>query len=61
MIDKFISPSEFLRERYISWGIDCSKIMTIENLHTFDRTVLPRSLAAGERRRVFGYFGQINP
>jgi glycosyltransferase involved in cell wall biosynthesis len=60
-IDAFVSPSEFLRQRYISWGIDPGKIITIENLHLFDRAVPARPLAPNERRRVFGFFGQINP
>jgi glycosyltransferase involved in cell wall biosynthesis len=60
-IDTFVSPSEFLRQRYISWGMDPRKIVTIENLHLFDRAVAARQLAPSERRRVFGYFGQINP
>lgn len=60
-IDRFVSPSEFLRQRYISWGIDCRKIVTIENLHSFGPPVPARSLLPHERRRVFGYFGQLNP
>jgi glycosyltransferase involved in cell wall biosynthesis len=60
-IHTFVCPSEFLRQRYISWGIDPRKIVTIENLHLFDRVVPARALASSERRTIFGYFGQINP
>jgi hypothetical protein len=42
------------------WGMDPRKIVTIENMHLFDRAVPARPLAPSERRRVFGYFGQID-
>lgn len=61
LIDGFISPSEFLRQRYIQWGIDKDKIIMIEN-GQLDRDPLPdRQLAEGETRNRFAYFGQINP
>lgn len=31
LFDQFISPSEFLRKRYIDWGIPSNKISTVEN------------------------------
>jgi glycosyltransferase involved in cell wall biosynthesis len=73
-IDEFIAPSEFLKERYVAWGMPAEKIHVIENL--LDAAVLTRGLArlAGapdentgaakdeaDQRVVFGYFGQINP
>lgn len=32
LVDQFISPSEFLRDRYIDWGIPAEKIKVIENI-----------------------------
>lgn len=73
-IDEFIAPSEFLRDRYVAWGVSAKKIHVIENL--LDARVLNQGLAhltehlggeAGgigddvDQRVVFGYFGQINP
>ncbi|WP_457093124.1 glycosyltransferase family 4 protein [Microvirga sp. P5_D2] len=73
-IDEFIAPSEFLKDRYVAWGVRAEKIHVIENL--LDGGVLTQALtyltehpdggAGGvgdetDQRVVFGYFGQINP
>lgn len=61
VVDGFIAPSEFLRQRYIAWGLDAERIVTIENGQP-ERTPLPaRALAPGERRNRFAFFGQVNP
>lgn len=60
-VDHFISPSEFLRQRYIAWGIPAEKISVIENGQDDVEPLPPRPLAEGESRNRFGYFGQINP
>ena len=31
-IDQFISPSHFLKQRYVDWGLDSDKIVVLENL-----------------------------
>lgn len=79
--DHLVSPSHFLAERFVTWGVDSARISVIENgLAGFDglaktdsgflprvlkteNTLAPAGLRATERsgRRVFGYFGQINP
>jgi glycosyltransferase involved in cell wall biosynthesis len=61
LVDQFVSPSEFLRRRYIEWGIAPERIVTIENGQASRAPLPPRPLAEGEKRRVFGFFGQINP
>jgi glycosyltransferase involved in cell wall biosynthesis len=61
LIEGFISPSEFLRQRYIQWGIDESKIIVIENGQQDIEALPPRELADGETRNRFAYFGQVNP
>ncbi|WP_404311773.1 glycosyltransferase family 4 protein [Agrococcus terreus] len=61
LVDGFISPSEFLRERYIAWGIDPDRIVVIENGQSEHEQLPPRALPSGGTRNRFGYFGQINP
>jgi len=60
-VDQFVSPSEFLRQRYIAWGIPAEKIVVIENGQDDAEPLPPRPVAEGEARNRFGYFGQINP
>lgn len=62
LVDHFISPSHFLKDRYQAWGIeDLAPVAVIENgLPEGDRIPL-RPLQADEKRTRFAYFGQINP
>ncbi|MDV6344908.1 glycosyltransferase family 4 protein [Nitrosomonas sp. Is37] len=60
LVDQFISPSEFLRQRYIAWGIPSEKIVVIENGLPPGEKIPPRPLQPGEPRGRFAYFGQIN-
>ena len=60
-IDMFVAPSRFLRTRYIAWGIAPTRIAVIDNGTTAVEPPPPRALLPGERRSVFGFFGQINP
>lgn len=61
LVDQFVSPSEFLRQRYIAWGLPAEKIVVIENGQSDEPALPPRPLAEGETRNRFGFFGQINP
>ncbi|WP_339349114.1 glycosyltransferase family 4 protein [uncultured Alteromonas sp.] len=61
LADGFISPSEFLRQRYIDWGINEDHIVVIENGQTDLPPLAPRPIAENETRNRFGYFGQVNP
>lgn len=62
LIDHFISPSKFLRERYIAWGIPEEKISVIENGQP-DAPIQDANDYEVERQTPnrFGFFGQINP
>jgi len=60
-VDVFISPSDFVRRRYIEWGIPEGKIVRIDNGTRAFPPPPARPLVAGEGRGVFGYFGQITP
>jgi glycosyltransferase involved in cell wall biosynthesis len=59
-VDLFIAPSKFLRQRYIDWGIPGWQIIVVDNGTTPVDPPPPRPTAQGERRGVFGFFGQIN-
>lgn len=61
LVDHFVAPSEFLRQRYIDWGIAPDRITTIENGQASHEMLPPRALAEGETRNRFAFFGQINP
>jgi glycosyltransferase involved in cell wall biosynthesis len=61
LVDGFVSPSEFLRQRYIQWGVKPEQIVVIENGHSADPALPPRPLREGEPRNCFAFFGQINP
>jgi glycosyltransferase involved in cell wall biosynthesis len=61
LVDHFISPSQFLADRYIAWGISADKISVIENvIHRSNSTKTPgSSIEEGGPLRV-GFFGQIS-
>jgi glycosyltransferase involved in cell wall biosynthesis len=60
MVDGFVAPSEFLRQRYIAWGIPADKIVVIENGQSALPALPPRPLREGETRNRFAFFGQVN-
>jgi len=64
-VKKFISPSHFLKQRYVEWGLDASRISVIENmlppyLESVDAVKAkgPKNLRS---RFHVGFFGQISP
>ena len=59
--DAFVSPSEFLRKRYIEWGIPAEHIVVIENGQPVSPAPPLKDGAANPARaRIrFGFFGQI--
>lgn len=61
LVDAFVSPSEFLRDRYIAWGIQPERISVIENGLPRATRLPPRPVQDGNARGRFAYFGQINP
>jgi glycosyltransferase involved in cell wall biosynthesis len=61
-IDHFVSPSMFLRQRYIDWGIAPDQISVIENGQiTPDDTAVNSAVETESRSVRFAFFGQINP
>ncbi len=61
VVDLFLAPSHFLRQRYIDWGLPEDKITYLENYHS-PKTPLPGrdKERTGDGIR-FAYFGQFTP
>lgn len=61
LVDHFVAPSTFLRDRYVRWGLSEDKISVLENgLPSHDAGIPPpRSVRSGSEMRI-GYFGQIS-
>jgi glycosyltransferase involved in cell wall biosynthesis len=59
MVDLFVSPSQFLAERYIAWGIPKEKMAVLENLMP-DTAAQPVPALADDGTLRLGFFGQIS-
>jgi len=59
LADLYISPSDFLIDRYVDWGLPRTRFRMIENGLTVDGIAPPRVLPEGGRRNRFAYFGQL--
>ena len=57
MVDRFVAPSAYLRDRFVEWGLDAARIEVIPNGHRRRR---PEGWepARGPDANVFGFFGQ---
>lgn len=61
LVDRFVSPSRFLRDRYIAWGLDPEAITVLPNGVLPAEPTPHRALLRGvERRDRFAFFGHIN-
>ncbi len=60
-VDEFVSPSEFLAQRYVDWGVPQDKMRVIENVLPKIDALPPRQLKEGGQRNHFAFFGQVNP
>jgi glycosyltransferase involved in cell wall biosynthesis len=59
-IDQFIAPSQFIKERFVAWGLSAEAIDVVSNGRPATPSAPHRSSMDG-RRPVFGYFGNLNP
>jgi len=59
VVDRFIAPSEFLKQRYVDWGIDAGRIEVVENLLSGKSETRVESATQSDKLRL-AYFGQIN-
>jgi glycosyltransferase involved in cell wall biosynthesis len=58
LVDCFTTPSEYVKQRYVDWGIPASRIV-VKGYPAQPRTGMPRADARARNR--FAYFGQLNP
>jgi len=66
LVDAFVSPSQFLLERFVDWGIPRQRIRMLENGLDVPAIAPPRAAppsraGAAPRRGRFAFFGQLNP
>jgi len=61
LVDHFVSPSAFLKRRYVEWGLPEERIVVIRNGVTEASAMPHRPLAADGKRNRFAYFGHLNP
>ncbi len=59
-VDRFIAPSRFIKDRFVSWGLDADRITVVPNGRPAVDPACHRPSPNG-RRQVFGYFGNLNP
>ena len=59
LVDTFVSPSQFLADRYIAWGIPASKMIVVENLMSPHEPAPSLDVPATGALRI-GFFGQIS-
>ncbi|MBW8190747.1 glycosyltransferase family 4 protein [Neiella marina] len=59
VVDQFVSPSAFLKQRYVDWGLDFNRIEVIEN-GQLPTDKLKRDDSPLSKVRL-AFFGQINP
>ena len=60
LVDVFLTPSRFLRQRYLDWGIPEEKIRVLDYGRVRQPEAPARELRNGKARSHFGYFGQLN-
>jgi len=58
LVDQFIAPSQFLKQRYTDWGLDPAKIRVLENGQVPLTQVTPEKKTKSEKVK-FAYFGQL--
>ncbi|TXN04131.1 glycosyltransferase family 4 protein [Methylobacterium sp. WL103] len=59
-VDQYVSPSRFLMERYIEWGLSRNKFVCIENGLPNDYNIVPKLFEDFSKYIRLAYFGQIN-
>jgi glycosyltransferase involved in cell wall biosynthesis len=59
LVDRFLAPSEFLKSRYVAWGLAPDRIEVMRNGRP--SVAVPPPRAARSRPDVFGTFGNVSP
>lgn len=58
LVDRFVAPSRFLRDRFVAWGLAADRIEVIENALP---DAAPTAQEPARPRCNFGFFGNIAP
>lgn len=58
LVDHFIAPSEYLKQRFVQWGLSEERISVIHNGHRIQRPASWKPTHS-EDLNVFGFFGQF--
>jgi glycosyltransferase involved in cell wall biosynthesis len=62
LVDQFISPSQFLKDRYVAWGVPEEKIAVVENAQICVTNPPPPERKIDlDLKTTFAFFGQLNP
>ncbi len=61
LVDRFLAPSEFLRQRYIDWGLGANKVQVLDCGRRLQQPAAPRKVGIHDRRSSFGFFGSLHP
>lgn len=61
LVDAFISPSQFLADRYVAWGLPPEKMHVIANGTQAHAPAPHRTITENGKRNRFGFFGQVSP
>ena len=60
-VDRFVSPSAFLRDRFVEWGLPASRIVVADNGFAAPHTPVPREPRGGDGRLRVVYLGTWIP
>jgi glycosyltransferase involved in cell wall biosynthesis len=59
-VDAFVSPSRFLADRYVDWGLPADRVHVLENGLASQTPAPPRPPQRNGRRGRFAFFGRLN-
>jgi glycosyltransferase involved in cell wall biosynthesis len=57
LIERFVAPSDFLKERFVAWGLAADRIEVIPN----GLPDMPQAATPNRARQTFGLFGNVTP
>ena len=60
LVDRFTTPSEFARGRYVGWGLDPDRVDVLPNAQIVSARPIAESGEEHSEKVIFAYFGQIN-
>ena len=60
LVDYFVCPSEFLRDRYLAWGLPADKMVVLENGQPQRREETPEESSSQTLETRFAVLGQIS-